>query len=131
MNKSTKFGGRNNLGVTGSGQGCHDHATGPLPQSASAERLPHEQTRRLIVPGFGDDPGMPDEWSIRVTWMPERPAPLQAQCRQDPRLSTTESKLEFGRDDWGLAPSTPELHGVIGEPAHEDHLYDWSSRTNL
>ena len=94
QNKSTKFGGRNNLGVTGSRQGCRDHATGPLSQSAGAERLPHEQTRRLIVPGFGDDPGMLDGPSTCVTWTPERLVPFQAQCPQDPRPLAAERTLE-------------------------------------
>ncbi len=88
------FGGRNNLGVTGSRQGCRDHATGPLSQSAGAERLPHQWTRHLIVPGFGDDPGMLDGWSAGVTWTPERLVPIQAQCPQDPRPLATERKLE-------------------------------------
>ena len=48
------------LGVTGWRQGCCDHATGPLSQSAGAEHLPQKRTRRQNVLSFGDDLSMPD-----------------------------------------------------------------------
>lgn len=99
---------------------------------ASAERLPHKTTQLPDVRGFGDDPRMCDWMEFPcVMWTPER-------SESTPAVSqwTHTKGTERGRDHrpvrlGATKPSTPELQGVIGEPANEDHLYDWSSRKNL